>query len=175
MMISDNHSRSYKFNFWKDRFWIWVLVLPIGLICWILPFVVLFGLMGLKDQPDYFPYIGFAIVFLPAYLVGWIFVYSVMEGIYTRVNFTDDVVSIRLPSLIFPLFPIYRHIDLNQVHRANFFAPYGSRAAVFLYFYRNNKEKHFYLPRFNYNPAYQNELSSLEKRIESQSRLLPQS
>jgi len=166
METPNNSYKTYKFNFWKDRFWVWALVLPFGLICWAIPFVLLFGLMDAKNTPDWFPIFGFIFVGIPAYLVGWIFVYSLMEGIYTKVTITENRVSIRLPWLIFPIIPVEKGIDLARIQRINLFAAYGSRSAVFLYYFEKNKERHFYLPRYKNNPTYMKEIFAIQKRVE---------
>ncbi len=166
-MENPNHPfKSYKFDFWKDRFWIWALVLPFGLIGWAVPFVLLIGLSKANNAPNWFPIFGFLFLGIPCYLVGWIFVYSLMEGIYTKVTIAENWISIRLPWLIFPIIPVVRRIDLARIHRINLHAPYGSRAAVFLYYYRKNKERHYYLPRFEHNIPYIKIMMALKDRIE---------
>lgn len=159
--------RNYKFNFWNDGFWVWVLSLPFGLISWAIPFVLLFGLMNTNNAPGWFPFFGSIYLGIPGYLVGWIFVYSLMEGIYTKVTIADTWVSVRLPWLVFPVIPVEKRINLEQIHRINLFAAYGSRTAVFLYYFKKDKERHFYLPRFKNNPPYIEEMASIQKRIES--------
>jgi hypothetical protein len=166
-MDTEENLRVYKFNFWKDGFWVWIVVLPFGLISWAIPFVLLLGLMNTVNAPDWFSYFGFILLGVPGYLVGWIFVYSLMEGIYTKVTIADEWVAVRLPWLIFPIIPIEKKINLDQIHRINLFAPYGSRMAVYLYFLSNNKERHFYLPRFKNNPPYIEEIIAIQKRVES--------
>jgi hypothetical protein len=158
--------RTYKFNFIKDRFWMWAVTLPFGLICWAIPFVMFFGLLNTRNSPGWFPFFGFIMLGIPGYLIGWIFVYSLMEGIYTKVTFAENWISIKLPWLIFPLLSIEKRIEIGEIHRVNLFAPYGSRMAVFLYYYSNNKEKHFYIPRFKDNPAYMEEILEVKKRVE---------
>jgi hypothetical protein len=159
--------RCYKFNFLKDRFWIWAMVLPFGLICWAIPFAVFFGLLIIRNSPNWFPMFGFIFLGIPAYLVGWIFVYSFMEGIYTKVTITENWISIRLPWLIFPVLPITKKVDIDEINRMNLFAPYGSRTAVFLYFYDRSKERHFYLPRFKHNQNYINDILTIQKKVEA--------
>ena len=166
-METPNHSyKSYKFDFWKDRFWMWALCLPFGLISLAIPFVLFFGLSKADNAPGWFPIFGFVFLGIFCYPLGWIFVYSLMEGIYTKVTIAETWVSIRLPWLIFPLIPVVRRIDLARIHRINLFAPYGSRAAVFLYYFKKKKERHFYLPRFEHNPAYIQIMMALKDRIE---------
>ena len=166
-METPNHSyKTYKFNFWKDHFWVWGLFLPFGLICWAIPLVMLFGLIKTNNAPGWFPIFGFIFLGIPAYLVGWIFVYSLMEGIYTKVTIAENWVSIQLPWVIFPVIPVVKRIDLERIQRINLFAQYGSRAVVFLYYFEKNKERHFYLPRFEHNPAYIQIMRALKDRIE---------
>ena len=168
-METPNHSyKTYKFNFWKDHFWVWALFLPFGLISWALPFVVLIGLSNTNNNnaPGWFPIFGFVFLGILAYPLGWIFVYSLMEGIYTKVTIAQNWVSIQLPWVIFPIIPVVKRIDLERIQRINLFAAYGSRTAVFLYYYEKNKERHFYLPRFNNNPPYLQIMKALKDRIE---------
>ena len=165
-METSNSLRTFKFDFWKDHFWFWALGLPFGLICWVVPFVVLIGLSQADNTPGWFPFFGFVFLGIPCYLVGWIFVYSLMEGLFTKVTLAESWISIRLPWLIFPLIPVVKRIDLVRVRRINLEAPYGSRAAVFLYYLENNKERHFYLPRFNHNIPYLRLMIALKDRIE---------
>jgi len=144
----------------------WALCLPFGLISWAIPFVLFFGLSKADNAPDWFPIFGFVFLGILCYPLGWIFVYSLMEGLYTKVTITDSWVSIRLPWLIFPIIPVVKRIDLERIKRINLFTPYGSRAAVFLYYLEKNKERHFYLPRFKHNPAYIQIMMALKDRIE---------
>ena len=167
MNQSSYPNRSYKFDFIKDRFWIWFLVLPFGLICFAVPLVVYFGLKHLNGQPDWFPFFGLVILGIPCYLVGWIFLYSVMEYVYTKVTISENQVDLRLPSLMLPILPVHKQINLDQVHRIDTFARYGSRVAIFLYFYHKNKERHFYLPKFRFDQEYLEVVKSLRMRIES--------
>ncbi|NMC78240.1 MAG: hypothetical protein GYA59_02660 [Chloroflexi bacterium] len=166
-MYTPGKLRSYKFNFWKDKFWMWALALPFGLICWAIPFVLFVGLLNTDNSPGWFPFFAFVFLGVPGYLVGWIFVYSLMEGIYTRVTFAENRVSLRLPWIVFPLIPVVKKIDLERIRRVNLFTPYGSRTAIFLYFFENNKERHFYLPKFKNNPLYLDEIMAIQKRVEA--------
>jgi hypothetical protein len=158
--------RSYKFNFWKDGFGLWAFVLPFGLIGWAIPFVLFIGLMNASNSPDWFPYFVSIVLGIPAYLVGWIFVYSLMEGIYTKVTFTEEWVSVRLPWLIFPVIPVVKKINLDQILKIDAYAHYGSRIAVYLYYLKGNKERRFYLPKFKNSPGYGEEILAIQKKLE---------
>ena len=167
MKQSSYPNRSYKFDFIKDRFWIWFLALPFGLICFAVPLVVYFGLKQLNGQPDWFPFFGLVFLGIPSYLVGLIYLYSVMEYVYTKVTISENKVDLRMPSLLLPILPVHKQINLGQVHRIDTFARYGSRVAIFLYFYQKNKERHFYLPKFRFDQEYMEVVKSLRMRIES--------
>jgi hypothetical protein len=166
MEIANHPSKSYKFDFWKDHFWVWALALPFGLIGWAVPFVVYLGLSKANNAPGWFPIFGFIFLGIPCYFIGWIFVYSLMEGIYTKVTVAEDWILVRLPWVVFPLIPVIRRIELARIRRVNLQAPYGSRAAVFLYYYERNKERHYYLPRFEHNIPYIRIMMALKDRIE---------
>jgi hypothetical protein len=161
----DLNKRTYRFHFIKDHFWIWAVLIPFGIICWVLPFIIFWGLGRMSNSPAWFPYFGFVFLGIPCYLIGWIFVYSVMEGIYTRVAFTNQTISIRFPSLVFPLIPVERTLDIYKIQRVDMFARYGTRIAVFLFYNQEGKERRFYIPRFKHNPAYDEELRLLKDRF----------
>ncbi|MHC1783783.1 MAG: hypothetical protein AB9891_13685 [Anaerolineaceae bacterium] len=161
----DQNQRNYRFHFMKDHFWMWAVLVPFGIICWVLPFVILWGLGRTSNSPAWFPYFGFIFLGIPCYLIGWIFIYSLMEGIYTRVTFCQDQITIRLPWLVFPLVPVKKSLDLYQVQKVDMFARYGTRIAVFLYYIQEGKERRFYLPRFQHDPDYQEELRILQNRF----------
>jgi hypothetical protein len=173
MNTSKPSTKSYKFNFIKDRFWIWAVVFPFGLIGWAIPFMLFFGLINTENSPGWFPAFGFLLLGISGYLIGWIFVYSLMEGIFTKVTIAQDWITIKLPWLIFPLIPIEKKINLANVHRVNPFASYGSRTAVFLYYYKNNKEQHLTIPKFKYNHAYLEEIDAIKKQIDASHSPLP--
>lgn len=167
METQGHQKRIYKFRFTKDGFWVWALLLPVGMICWALPAVLFIGLHK-TDSPEWFaPFMAFIYLGIPSYLVGWIFFYSLMEGLYTKVTITDQKVTLRMPWLLFPLIPVVKDIELDKIQRVNLFAPYGSREAVFLYYAKGRKERHFYLPKFKGNPTYMQEMTAIQKRVEA--------
>jgi len=157
---------SYHFDLKKDRFWPWIVALPFGLLCWALPFVSWWGLIrtGLEEGTSIF--IAFLFLGLPAYLVGWIFVYTFMEGLITRVSFSDTEIFHRTPSLIFPLFWKTKKIKIADIQNINFFAPYGFRTAILLFVQRGNKIKKYFLPRFKNQPEYLREFLAFSKEKE---------
>lgn len=154
---------SYHFELKKDHFWMWIVALPIGLISWALPFVLLWGLIGTGLEEGMSLVIAFLFLGIPAYLVGWIFVYSLMEGLITRVSFSDTEIFHRTPSLIFPLFWKTKKINISDIENINFQAPYGSRTAILLFVHRGNKIKKYFLPRFKDQPKYLREFQVFNK------------
>ncbi|MGV8025647.1 MAG: hypothetical protein AB2L18_03715 [Anaerolineaceae bacterium] len=156
----------YRFDLKKDRFWLWIAALPLGLICWALPFISWWGLIrtGLEEGTSIF--IAFLFLGLPAYLVGWIFVYSFMEGLITHVSFSDTEIYYRTPSLIFPLFWKTKKIKIADIQNINFFAPFGLRTAILLFVQRGKKTKKYFLPRFKNQPEYLREFQTFSKENE---------
>jgi len=150
----DKDIRKYHFNFIKDRFWIWAIVLPIGLICWFLPFFIFQGLQSTGLERNTSIAIAYLFLGLPSYLIGWIFVYSLMEGLITRVTFSSTQITLRTPWKIFPLFWAINRVGIDKIESINMQVPYGTRYAIFLYYRRKNKVRKFYLPRFNNQPNY---------------------
>jgi len=158
-----NTFHSYHFDLKKDRFLLWIFLLPIGLISWVLPFVLFWGLMDTGLEQDTSIVIAFLFLGLPAYLIGWIFVYSVMEGLITRVSFSDSKIFHRTPSLIFPLLWKTKIISISDIENINFQTPYGSRTAILLLAHRGNRIKKYFLPRFKNQPEYLQEFQAFSK------------
>ncbi len=154
---------SYHFDLKKDRFLLWIIALPIGLISWVLPFVLLWGLIGTGLEEGASTVIAFLFLGLPAYLVGWIFIYSLMEGLITRVSFSDSEIFHRTPSLIFPLFWKTKKIRISDIENIDFQTPYGSRTAILLFVHRGNRIKKYFLPRFKDQPEYLREFRAFSK------------
>jgi hypothetical protein len=158
-------SRSYHFNFVKDRFWIWAVLLPFGLICWFLPFVVLYGLMNTGLGKNTSAVIAFLFLGIPCYLVGWIFVYSLMEGIITRVTFTDTEIRYRTPNKMFPIFWGTKKVLKENINNIAMNVPYGTRAAIYLYYSKKSKRRNFYLPKFKNQPDYLKEFDHINDHL----------
>ena len=161
-----NPIRSYHFDFKKDRVWMWALVLPFGLIAWAVPAVLFYGLRATNSPTWFAPFMAFIFLGIPFYLVGWIFVYSFMEGVFSKVTSTSQWVTLRTPWLVFPLIMVTKKLVLEKVKRVNLFAPYGSRIAVFLFYLKGKKERRFYLPKFKHSPEYLEEMTAIQNRVE---------
>jgi len=158
--------RKYHFDFIKDRFWIWAIILPVGLICWILPFIIFRGLQSTGLERSTSMVIAYLFLGLPSYLIGWIFIYSFMEGLVTRVTFSTTQVTHRTPWKIFPLFWVINRVEIDVIESINMQVPYGTRYAIFLYYRRKNKVRKFYLPRFNDQPNYLKEFDIFQSLLQ---------
>jgi len=161
-----NHSRRYHFDLIKDHGWIWLIALPFGLICWVIPFALVFGFTGDGMEKGTAAVIAFFFLGIPAYLVGWMFVYSFMEALITRVTFSDGTIYHRAPLIIFPLFWKTKKIALSEIKNINFFAPYGTRTAILLFLHRGNKTRKYFLPRFKDQPDYLEEFKAFSRGLD---------
>jgi len=159
------NSHSYHFDFIKDRFWMWALVLPLGFVSWVVPIVVLFGLISTGMEESTSAVIALLFLGVPSYLIGWIFVYSFMEGIITRVTFTDTEIRHRTPAMILPLFWVTKKILVEKIENIHLNVPYGTRTAIYLYYRKGNKRRKFYLPRFKNQPNYLEEFRAINNRL----------
>jgi len=159
----ENTTHSYHFGLKKDHGWMWIIALPFGLICWAIPFVLNWGLIGTGLEQDTTAVIAFLFLGVPAYLVGWIFVYSFMEIIITRVSFSDSAIYHRTPFLIFPIFWRTKKIIISEIDNIDFMARYGSRFAILLFIKRGDKLKRHFLPRFRDQPEYLKEFEAFSK------------
>ncbi len=163
--------QTYHFDFFRDRVWMWALVLPLGFLCWLLSFVVLWGLIGTGLD------VGTSIIIslmlgIPAYFIGWIFIYSYMEGVITRVTFTETEIRHRTPWLIFPLFWVTKKISIERIEEIAMNIPYGTRIAIYLYYHEGNKKRKFYLPRFKNQPNYLDEIRGINAHLPHPSDML---
>lgn len=159
----NNHFRVYHFDLIKDHGWIWLVTLPFGLVCWVIPFVLLWGLTGTGMEKSTAAVIAFLFLGVPAYLIGWIFVYSFMEVLITRVSFSDGTIDHRKPLLIFPLVWNTKKIAVTEIENVDLFAYYGTRLAILLFLRRGNKTRKYFLPQFKDQPAYLDEFSRFKK------------
>jgi hypothetical protein len=169
-MADDKHA--YRFNFFKDRIWMWALVLPLGFLVWLLPFILLWGLVGDGMEMGLSIVIALFMIGIPAYLVGWIFIYSYMEGVITRVTIAETEIRHRTPWLIFPLFWVTRKIPIEKIEEIATNIPYGMRIAIYLYYHEGKKKRKFYLPRFKNQPDYLEEFRTINARLPQPSDML---
>ncbi len=169
-MADDKHT--YHFEFFKDRVWMWALILPLGFLCWLLPFILLWGLIGTGLKTGASIVIALFMLGVPAYLIGWVIIYSYMEGVITRVTFTDDEVRHRTPWLIFPLIWVTRKIPIKTIEDIAMNIPYGSRIAIYFYYHQGQKQRKFYLPRFRNQPDYLEEIRAINARLPHPSDML---
>ena len=169
-MVEEKHT--YHFDFFKDRIWMFALILPIGFICWLLPFVLLWGLVRSGLEMGTSIIIAFLMLGIPAYLVGWVIIYSYMEGVITRVTFTETEIHHRTPWMLFPLFWTTKKISIKKIEDIALNIPYGTRTAIHLYFHDGKKQRKFYLPRFKNQPNYLEEFRAINARLSHPSDML---
>ena len=171
MYLKESSAKSFRFHFWKDKFWVWAILSPLGFICWIIPFFSLAGMFDFSSSPGWFPYFSFVLLGIPCYLVGWIFIYQIMEWIYTKVTIGIEQVTVRLPWVIFPLVPVIKRLDRSRIEHVDLSVPYGTRNAVFLYYHDMNKYRHFYLPKFLHSSAYFQEILKIKQEVDPEPAL----
>ncbi len=166
MYRTESSEKSFRFDFWKDKFWIWIILSPLGFVCWVIPFFGLTGMFDFSSSPGWLPYFSFMLLGIPCYLIGWIFIYQVMEWVYTKVMINNERISVRLPWVIFPLIPVMKRLDRSRIEHVDLSAPYGTRTAVFLYYHDRKKYRHFYLPKFLHSSAYFQEIVKIKQEVD---------
>ncbi len=159
--------RSYHFSLKKDHGWLWVVTIPVGLCCWVIPFVICWGLIGTGLSQGTATIIAFLFLGIPAYMIGWIFVYSFMEVIITRVSFSDSTIYHRAPLLLIPILWRTKKIKIADIENINFSIRSGSRSAILVLFHRGNKVKKHLLPRFKDQPEYLQEFKTFDIKDDS--------
>ena len=169
-MVDDKYT--YHFDFFKDKVWMFALILPIGFLCWLLPFVLLWGLARSGLEMGTSIIIAFLLLGVPAYLVGWVIIYSYMEGVITRVTFTETEIRHRTPWMPFPLFWLTKKISIEKIEDIALNIPYGTRTAIYLYYHEGKKQRKFYLPRFKNQPNYLEEFRVINVRLPHPSDML---
>ena len=144
----DKNRSSFRFRFWKDRVWVWTFLLPLGVICWGMPVVVLLGLKS-SEMPIVARIMVLVFLGIPAYLVGYIFVYNFIEGIFTKVTITDQKISHQAPWVIFPLILVTKNIAIPSIHHIDLMVGYGiGRFAVQVGYQRGEKKRYAFIPQF---------------------------
>lgn len=166
MYLTESSEKSFRFDFWKDKFWIWVILSPLGVVCWAIPFFGLTGVFDFSSSPGWLPYFSFMLLGIPCYLIGWIFIYQVMEWVYTKVMINNERISVRLPWVIFPLIPVMKRLDRSRIEHVDLAVPYGTRTAVFLYYHDRKKYRYFYLPKFLHSSAYFQEIVKIKQEVD---------
>ena len=117
----NNQLHSYHFDLKKDHGWLWLITLPFGIICWLIPFVLAIGLTKTGLEQGTAAVIAFLFLGIPAFLIGWIFIYSFMEMLITRISFSDNTIEHRKPLLLFPLIWRTKKITKSEIKNIDFF------------------------------------------------------
>ena len=107
---------TFKPRFKEDREWVFILLLPLGLLCLILPIFIFVAIQS-KDNVNTLGNIFLAGGFLgiPAYFIGIIPVFLFTNGCLSSVSFTEDEIIIKMPKVLFPFFLFRKTIKYDQI------------------------------------------------------------
>jgi len=166
MNYSKSDKKTFRFNFWKDRFWLWFLLLPIGISCWIFP--ICFSINFRTDFPtlsSLFLFLFFAGI--PCFLAGWIFIYQVMVWFYMQVTIDNNWIIARYPMQYLPIIPKIYKIYIPRIERIEYGSSFGLGFAFNLY-YRDEKNylNRFPLPIFRFNREYGKAIDSILQKVD---------
>lgn len=166
MNYSKSNKKTFRFNFWQDRFWVWFLLFPIGIACWIFPIYFYF-----KFQIDIspIPYFFMILIFvgIPCYLAGWIFIYKIMVWFYTRVVIDEDWIVMRHPVRLFPIIPKICKLYIPKIEHVDYSSSLGL-GFVFAFYYRNQKRlvDRFLLPNFRFDHEYGKMIIQIRQKVD---------
>ncbi len=163
---AQNHpSHSYKYRFWKDHYWIWILLIPIGLISWALP-VILFAGLNSSHMPLNAIVLVVVVLGIPSYIAGCAFFYGLMQGISTRVTIHEETITLKKPWFPFPFFTRTRRIRLADISQLKMSLGFGVGTIV-LFVHKNASKKirQIPLPQFK-DTDYLREMVAIKTRIE---------
>jgi hypothetical protein len=164
--MPEQNKLSFHFNFWKEHVWVWTLLLPLGVVCWGMPIAMLFALAAPNVPEGARIFMALVLIGVPAYLVGYIFVYNFVEGIFTRVTLTDEKVSFRTPWVIFPVFLVTKHVPLVEIEQVRLMVPHGmGRFTVLVTYQQDGRRQAIHLPQFK-NSQYIQAMKALQERVE---------
>ena len=163
-MQAQNHpSHSYKYRFWKDHYWIWILLIPIGLISWALPVILFVGLNS-SHMPLNAIVLVVVVLGIPSYIAGCAFFYGLMQGISTRVTISEDTISLKKPWFPFPFFTRTRRIRLADISQLKMSLGFGG-GTITLFVHKNASKKirQIPLPQFK-DTDYLREMVAIKTR-----------
>jgi hypothetical protein len=163
--MSDQNTASFHFSFWKERVWVWALMLPLGILFWGMPAAMLFALAAPNVPEGLGIFMALVLIGIPAYLVGYIFIYNFIEGVFTRVTITDQKVSFRTPWVIFPVLLVTKNIPILKIEQVRFNASYGiGRLAVQTAYQQGKRKRVLHLPQFK-DDQYIQAMKALQERV----------
>ncbi|MGD0174187.1 MAG: hypothetical protein ABSC61_07120 [Anaerolineales bacterium] len=159
---------SFHFHFWKEHVWVWVLLLPLGIVCWSFPFLILLS-AAFADFPTAARImLGCGFLGIPGYLVGYIFIYNFMDFVFTRVVLSQENISFRTPWAIFPVVLRTKKIPAAGIRQIRIGLDTGmGRPTVQVEYQTENDERHrrVSLPRFK-DERYLPMIRTLQEKIE---------
>jgi len=160
--------KSYRFHFWKDKYWAMILFMPIVFICLSIVAFEFYNIVSTEMQLGPLEELVVLIILgFPIWVAFWFFLYYFFKFLYTRVIITDTEIYHRAPLKIFPFIPKNYRLAIKSIERVDLEAKSGGMPAIFLYYRKNKKQKCFYLPRFN-NPEYIKELTQIHTLLFTQ-------
>ena len=164
--MSEQNKSSFHFRFLKDKVWVWVLLLPLGVVCWGMPFIMLAALMSPDIPNGVSIFMALVLIGIPAYLVGYIFFYNFIEGIFTRVTITGQKISFRTPWVVFPVLLMTKNIPVSNIEQIRFMVSYGiGRFAVQVAYQQGERKRILHLPQFK-NSQYIQAMKAVQERVE---------
>ncbi len=171
--MPEQNKLSFRFDFWMERVWVWTLLLPLGVVCWGMPIAMLFALAA-PNMPDGARiFMALVLIGIPAYLVGYIFVYNFVEGVFTRVTLTDEKISFRTPWVIFPAFLVTKRVPIVEIEQVRLMVPHGmGRFTVLVTYQQDGRWRAIHLPQFK-NSQYIQVMKALQERVEPASIPVP--
>lgn len=162
--MSNQDQTSFHFHFWKDKIWVGVMLLPLGMLLLILPVFLYLKL----DLPSWFRMLVLLVIGFPGYYGFSAILYILMERAFSRVTFGDQEISFCTPwSSIFPFVLITKHIPITSLSEIKFFAPYPAAReyAIQLTYQQGKRKRLLKIPQFK-DSRYLHRMKALQDLIE---------
>lgn len=153
--------KTFKPRFKEDRQWIFILLLPLGLPCFVLP-VLIFVAIQSENIGSMLLAGGF--LGIPIYLVGIIPTFLFVNSCFSNVTFTEDRVIIKSPKPLFPFFLVKKTIMNDDIIDVMDMRMKGDRHQ-FQFKYSNNggRIRSIYLPQIK-NEEYTRMVLAFKKK-----------
>lgn len=165
-MIQEKLQTPFRYPFWKDKVWVWTPLLPIGILCWGMPIAMLFALASPNVPNGVRIFMALILIGVPAYLVGYIFIYSFIEGVFTKVAINDQQISYRTPWVVFPVVLVTKKIALSDIEQIRFMVSYGiGRFAIRVAYRQGKRVCILHLSQFR-DSQYIQAMKAVQARVE---------
>lgn len=158
---------SFHFHFWREHVWVWVLLLPLGIVCWSFPFLILLSAAFADFPAAARILLACGFIGIPGYLVGYIFIYNFMDFVFTRVVLSQENISFRAPWAIFPILLTTKKIPVAGIRQIRIGLNTGmGRPTVQVDYQTENDERirRVSLPRFK-DERFLPMIRALQERI----------